>query len=98
MGLIAYLDNTLTQTLLHKMLMNCKHLNYRVEKQNLQVERPIGFEHLNEIMVQNSSPTCKHNLFALIQSKKIFVRLIAMLESAKRLRRSKLLCAHLKNT
>ena len=34
--------------------------HYRVEKQNLQVERLIGFEHLNEIMVQNSSPTCKH--------------------------------------
>ena len=44
-----------------------------MEKQNLQVERPIGFEHLYEIMVQNSSPTCKHNLFALIQSKKFLV-------------------------
>ena len=44
-----------------------------MEKQNLQVERPIGFEHLYEIMVQNSSPTCKHNLFEVIQSKKFLV-------------------------
>ena len=69
---------------------------YRVEKQNLQVERPIGFEHLDKIVVQNSSPTCKHNLFALLQSKKILVRLIAMLESATRPRMFKLHCAHLK--
>ena len=60
------------------MVFNNKKTLYRVEKQNLQVERPIGFEHLNEIMVQNSSPTCKHNLFALIQSKKLLVKCLGI--------------------
>ena len=46
---------------------------YRVEKQNLQVVKLVDSEHVNENMVQNSSPTCKHNLFALIQSKKILI-------------------------
>ena len=40
----------------------------------------------------------QHNLPTLIQSQKMLVRLIAMLKSAKRPRRSKLHCAHLKNT
>ena len=39
----------------------------------------------------------QHNLPTLIQSQKMLVRLIAMLESAKRLRRSKLRCAQMKN-
>jgi hypothetical protein len=43
---------------------------YRVEKQNLQALKLVDFEYVNEKMVENSSPTCKHNLFALIQSKK----------------------------
>ena len=43
---------------------------YRVVKQNCQVARLHCSEHLNENMVENSSPTCKHNLFELIQSKK----------------------------
>ena len=42
-------------------------------KQNLQVVKLVDSEHVNENMVQNSSPTCKHNLFALIQSKKFLV-------------------------
>ena len=46
---------------------------YRVVKQNLQVVKLVDSEHVNKNMVQNSSPTCKHNLFALIQSKKILV-------------------------
>ena len=44
----------------------------------MQVVRPIGFEHLNESMVQNSKSTCKHNPFEVIQGKKILVRPIAM--------------------
>ena len=51
---------------------------YRVEKQNLQVVKPLRFEHLNENMVQNSSPTCKHILFALINSKKFIVKCLGM--------------------
>ena len=46
---------------------------YRVEKQNLQVAKIVNFEHVNENMVKDSSPSCKHNLFALIQSKKFLV-------------------------
>ena len=46
---------------------------YRVEKQNLQVAKLVNFEHVNENMVKNSSPTFKHNLFELIQSKKFLV-------------------------
>ena len=46
---------------------------YRVEKQNLKVVKLVDSEHINENMVQNSSPTCKHNLFELIQSKKFLV-------------------------
>ena len=46
---------------------------YRVVKQNLQVVKLVDSEHVNENMVQNSSPTCKHNLFELIQSKKFLV-------------------------
>ena len=46
---------------------------YRVVKQNLQVVKLVDSEHVNENMVQKSSPTCKHNLFTLIQSKKMFV-------------------------
>ena len=52
--------------------------NYRVEKQNLQVVKPLRFEHLNGNMVQNSSPTCKHILFALINSKKLIVKCLGM--------------------
>ena len=48
--------------------------NYRVVKRNCQVAKLHCFEHLNENMVENSSPTCKHNLFALIQSKKMFIK------------------------
>ena len=40
----------------------------------------------------------QHNLPTLIQSQKMLVRLIAMLKSAKRPRRSKFHCAHLKCT
>ena len=47
---------------------------YRVVKRNCQVAKLHCSEHLNENMVENSSPTCKHNLFALIQSKKMFVK------------------------
>ena len=36
----------------------------------MQVVKLVDSEHVNENMVQNSSPTCKHNLFALIKSKK----------------------------
>ena len=39
---------------------------YRVVKQNLQVVKLVDSEHVNRNMVQNSSPTCKHNLFKLI--------------------------------
>ena len=39
----------------------------------MQVVKLVDSEHVNKYMVQNSSPTCKHNLFALIQSKKFLV-------------------------
>ena len=39
----------------------------------MQVVKLVDSEHVNENMVQNSSPTCKHILFALIQSKKFLV-------------------------
>ena len=48
-------------------------MQYRVEKRNLQVAKLVNFEHVNENMAQNSSPACKHNLFGLIQSKKLLV-------------------------
>ena len=70
---------------------------YRVEKQNLQVVKLVDSQHVNENMVQNSSPTCKHNLFALIQSKKMFFKCLGMGESSKRLRESELPCADLKS-
>ena len=35
--------------------------------------RFVDFGQMNEFMVQNSSPTCQHNLFTLIQIKKIFL-------------------------
>ena len=68
---------------------------YRVVKQNCQVVRLVDSEHVNENMVQNSSPTCKHNLFALIKSKKMFLKHLALWKSLKRLRESELSCAHL---
>ena len=49
------------------------NIMYRMVKQNLQVVKLVDSEHVNKNMVQNSSPTCKHNLFTLIQSKKMFV-------------------------
>ena len=50
----------------------------------MQVVKLIDSEHVNENMVQNSSPTCKHNLFTLIQSKeRMFVECPGMLESLK---------------
>ena len=53
-------------------------LKYRVVKQNLQVVKLVDSEHVNKNMVQNSSLTCKHNLFTLIQSKKMFVEFPGM--------------------
>ena len=47
---------------------------YRVVKQNLQVVKLVDSEHVNKNMVQNSSPTCKHNLFTLIQSKNFLLQ------------------------
>ena len=59
-------------------LISFELFRYRVEKQNLQVVKPLCFEHLNENMAQNSSPTCKHILFALINSKKLIVKCLGM--------------------
>ena len=56
----------------------CTDTVYRVEKQNLQVAKLVNFEHVNENMAQNSSPTSKHNLFALIQSKKLLVKCLGI--------------------
>ena len=85
--------------LLHKKVTNMEksvlQSGYRVEKQNLQVVKLVDSEHVNENMVQNSSPTCKHNLFALIKSKKMFLKHLALWKSLKRLRESELSCAHL---
>ena len=71
-------------------------LLYRVVKQKFQVVKLVDCEHVNENMVQNSSPTCKHNLSTLIQSKRMFFECPGMWESLKRLRESKLLCTYLK--
>ena len=60
--------------------------------QNLQVVKLVDSEHVNENIIQNSSSTCKHNLFALIQSKKMFFKCQSMWESSKRLRESELPC------
>ena len=73
-------------------------LMYRVVKQNWQVVRFVDFGQMNEFMVQNSSPTCQHNLFTLIQIKKMFFKYLAMLKSSKRLRVSDLPCAHSSKT
>ena len=59
---------------------------YRVVKQNCQVVKIVNFGHMNEFGVQNSSPTCEHNLFTLIQSKKMFVKYLVMLQSSKKLK------------
>ena len=67
---------------------------YRVVKQNCQVVKIVNFGHMNEFGVQNSSPTCEHNLFTLIQSKKMFVKYLVMLQSSKKLRVSDLPCAN----
>ena len=53
-------------------------------KRNCQVVKLVDSEYVNENMVQNSSPTCKHNLFALIQVKKLFVKCLDMWESSKK--------------
>ena len=39
----------------------------------MQVVKLVDSEYVNENMVQNSRPTCKNNLFKLIQSKKFLV-------------------------
>ena len=59
---------------------------YRVVKRNFQVVKLVNFGHMNEFGVQNSSPTCEHNLFTLIQSKKMFVKYLVMLQSSKKLK------------
>ena len=51
---------------------------YRVEKRNLQVAKLVNFEHVNENMAQNSSPACEHNLFALIQGKKLLIKFLGI--------------------
>ena len=51
---------------------------YRVEKKNCKVVKLVDSEYVNENMVQNSSPTCKHILFALINSKKFIVKCLGM--------------------
>ena len=61
----------------------------------MQVVKLVDSEHANENMAQNSSPTCKHNLFALIESKKMFLKYLALWKSLKMLRVSELPCAHL---
>ena len=71
---------------------------YRVVKRNCQVVRFVDFGQMNEFMVQNSSPTCQHNLFTLIQIKKMFLKYLAMLKSSKRLRVSDLPCANSSKT
>ena len=57
---------------------NTSFCNYRVEKQNLQAAKLVNFEHVNENMAQNSSPACKHSLFALIRGKKLFVKCLGI--------------------
>ena len=47
----------------------------------------VNFGHMNEFEVQNSSPTCEHNLFTLIQIKKMFVEFLVMLQSSKKSQR-----------
>ena len=57
------------------------HDGYRVQKRNLQVVKLVDFENAYENKAQNSSPTCKHNLFALIERKKMFLKYLALWES-----------------
>ena len=71
------------------------HDGYRVQKRNLQVVKLVDFENAYENKAQNSSPTCKHNLFALIERKKMFLKYLALWESLKGLRESEFPCAHL---
>ena len=55
-------------------------------KRNFQVVKIVDFGLMNEFGVQTSSPTCEHNLFTLIQSKKMFVKYLVMLQSSKKLK------------
>ena len=65
------------QTVTNQAIKNFYYV-YRVVKRNWQVVKLLGFEQLNENMVQNSSPACKHNIFALIKSKKMFVKCLGI--------------------
>ena len=63
-------------------------------KRNFQVVKIINFGHMNEFWVQNSSPISEHNLFTLIQSKKMFVKYLVMLQSSKKPKGADLPCAN----
>ena len=63
-------------------------------KRNFQVVKIDSFGHMNEFGVQNSNPTCEHNLFTLIQSKKMFVKYLVMLQSSKKPKGADLPCAN----
>ena len=56
----------------HRVIAFVRSSHYRVVKRNCQVVRFVDFGQMNHFIVQNSSPTCQHNLFTLIQIKKMF--------------------------
>ena len=103
--LVTFIPLEISKTDLTIIWTSSKNMNfpkfwrmYRVVKQNWQVVRFVDFGQMNEFMVQNSSPTCQHNLFTLIQIKKMFLKYLAMLKSSKRLRVSDLPCANSSKT
>ena len=68
---------------------------YRVVKQNLQVVRFCDFEHMRARMAQFFYKTSRHNIYLLIQSKKLRSKAKTSPESQKRPRVSDLVCAPL---
>ena len=67
-------------------LADCQTHDYSVENRNLQAVRFVDLGHIIDFVIRNLSPTCQQILFALIQSKKVFVKYLAMLQSSKKLR------------
>ena len=65
-------------------------------KQNLQVDRTVDIKYKNALFVQNLSSVCLTKPSKIDSKQKISIKLIAMSESEKRLKRSEYPCAHLK--
>ena len=74
--------------------MNVEIVIYSVSKINVYLPKHVDFGDKNNLWIKILALHGQHNLPTLIQSQKMLVRLKAILESAKRPRRSKLHCAH----